>query len=125
MSVFNNIKGMFSKEKSPPDFSDIDTKEKAQALVKEGELEEMLVFPAVFGGQPVPHNIIYVPVGVVHMQAELNNTIVRFMREGHLNQMSVKPQYKNKSVVPSKIVMEAYHSDPDKTNTFTPTIDIW
>jgi len=51
-----------------PDFSGVDSREKVQALFKEGKLEKAYLFPLELGGQDVEANIVYLPIGLGDMK---------------------------------------------------------
>src|SRR5262245_57439823 len=58
--------GWFKKKSPPPngpDFSGIDSQAKAEELFRRGDLEKMFLMPLAFGGEDIPDNILYVPVG--------------------------------------------------------------
>jgi hypothetical protein len=61
------------KKKSPqpngPDFSEVDSQAKAEALFRQGDLEKLFLMPLEFGGQDIPVNVLYVPVGVSSSKA--------------------------------------------------------
>lgn len=105
------------------DFSHIDSLEKAEALAEKGELFKVLLFPAEFGGQNIPPNIVYVPGGIPEIKNQITETLIRFVQDGLVDNLTVNPEYKGNSFVPSKIVMETFHSG--KPGEFNPTIEIW
>ncbi len=106
-----------------PDYSAIDSREKALELVQKGELVETHLFPAELGGQDVPQNKVFVPVGVPEIQTQITGTIVRFAQDGLIDNMQVDPEYKGESFVPSKIKISTSHSGKD--GKFNPVIEIW
>jgi hypothetical protein len=55
-----------------PDFSNVDSLEKAQQLCREGTLEQVYLFPLKFGGQEIPPNIVYVPLGIAAIMQRLD-----------------------------------------------------
>lgn len=105
------------------DFSQVDSREKAEALAEKGELFKILLFPAEFGGQDVPPNTVYVPAGIPEIKDQITQTLIRFVEEGLIDNLSVSPEYKGNSFVPARIVMETSHSG--KPGEFNPTIEIW
>src|SRR5947207_3003108 len=113
------------KKRSPvpegPDFSDTDSKAKAEARVQRGELEKMLLLPAEFGGIDDPRNIVYVPVGFVAIKAGIDTNIIKPLVAGSkITQYQALPEYQGKSFVPIAIKIAA--SNPD---SFTTDINIW
>src|SRR5262245_46380294 len=116
--------GWFRK-KSPqphgPDFSDIDSREKAEALFRRGGLEKLFLMPLEFGGQDNPLNTLYVPVGVADIKAGIDNNVIGpLAAEGKITKYTAKPEYQGKSFIPIAINITA--SDPGH---FTTTINIW
>jgi hypothetical protein len=113
------------KKKSPqtngPDFSGIDSQAKAEKLFRRGELEKLFLMPPEFGGEDVPHNTLYVPVGVAAIKAGIDNTVIRpLAAEGKITKYTASPEYQGESFIPIAIVIEA--SDPGEYST---TIKIW
>jgi hypothetical protein len=105
------------------DFSEITSREKAEALYSQGKLEKILLFPSELGGENVPENTTFVPLGISDIKNQVTGTLVRFLEEGTINKLTVEPEYKGKSFIPSKIKMRAWHSD--KKGEFNPSIEVW
>lgn len=105
------------------DFSDVTTKEKAEALYAQGKLEKILLFPSELGGKDIPQNSVFVPLGISEIKNRLTGTLARFVSEGQINNLTVEPEYKGESFIPSRIKMRAWHTD--KKGEFTPSIEIW
>jgi hypothetical protein len=108
---------------APGDYSKVTTREAALALVAEGRLAKVLLFPEEFGGQDNAPNTVYVPVGIVEIKEKITGTLIRYYEDELIDKLSVKPEYKGDSVIPSRIVMTATHST--KSGKFEPSIDIW
>lgn len=104
-------------------FSHVDSREKAMALVQEGKLFKILLFPSEFGGEDIPQNSVYVPAGIPEIKDQITGTLIRFVEQGLIDNMQVNPEYKGNSFVPSKIKMRTSHSG--KEGEFNPTIEIW
>ena len=69
--------GRFRKTPPPadgPDFSAIDSQAKADKAVRRGELEKLLLMPPEFGGEEIPPNTVYVPVGVAAIKQGIDAT---------------------------------------------------
>lgn len=66
------------KKKSPrpngPDFSAIDSREKAEELFRRGEMEKLFLMPLEFGGTDDPRNTLYVPAGIAAAKAGSTTT---------------------------------------------------
>jgi hypothetical protein len=113
------------KKKSPPptgpDFSAIDSREKAEELFRRGELEKLHLMPLAFGGQDIPVNTLYVPVGIAAIKEEIDeNVIGPLVEEGKVSAYTATPEYQGKSFIPIAIRIVA--SDPGE---FSTTINIW
>lgn len=113
------------KKKSPPphgpDFSAIDSREKAEALFRRGELEKLFLMPLEFGGDDDPHNTVFVPVGIAAVKEGIDqNVIAPLVEEGTVSRYTATPEYQGRSFIPIAIRVEA--SDPGQ---FSATIDIW
>lgn len=104
-------------------FSHVDSREKAMALVQEGKLFKILLFPSEFGGEDIPQNSVYVPAGIPEIKDQITGTLIRFVEQGFIDTMQVNPEYKGNSFVPSKIKIRTSHSG--KEGEFNPTIEIW
>ena len=116
--------GWFKKKAPPPngpDFSEIDSREKAEELFRRGELEKLFLMPLEFGGQGIPLNTLYVPVGVAAIKAGIDNTVIGpLAAEGRITKYTATPEYQGKSFIPIAIKIVA--SDPGE---FSTTIAIW
>lgn len=111
----------FKKNKSGPDFSGIDSREKAEALIQKGELQKLLLLPSEFGGQDVPPNVVYVPAFAVELKASTDqNVILPLAQEGKITRYSATPEYVVKSFIPAAINIVA--SEP---GAFTYRVAIW
>lgn len=108
-------------EPSGPDFSHVDSREKAEAMARRGELEAMYLVPLEFGGTENPINVLYVPVGVGEIKAGIDRNVIKpLAAEGKVSNYDAAPQYQGKSFIPNAIKIVA--SDPGH---FTTTIRIW
>lgn len=104
-----------------PDFSNVDSREKAEEMERRGELEAMYLVPLEFGGTENPINVLYVPIGVGAIKANIDRNVIKpLAAEGKLTNYHAEPQYQGKSFIPSAIKIVA--SDPGH---FTTTIRIW
>jgi hypothetical protein len=104
-----------------PDFSDIDSKAKIDALLRHGELEKLFLLPAEFGGIDDPRNIVYVPLGIGAIKSGIDTNIIKpLVAERKITGYQATPEYQGKSFVPIAIKIVA--SNP---GSFTTTINIW
>jgi hypothetical protein len=113
------------KKKSPPphgpDFSGIDSREKAEALFRRGEMEKLFLMPPEFGGDDGPHNTLFVPVGVAAVKAGIDqNVVAPLAEEGTITRYSATPEYQGSSFIPTAVRITA--SDPGQ---FSTVIAIW
>jgi hypothetical protein len=111
-----------STPSSGPDFSHVTSQEQAEALAQVGELEQLLLLPEIFGGRSdLPHNIVYVPVGLAEVKRHIDeNIIAPLAREGTVTRYAATPEYTGDSFIPIAITVTA--SDP---GSFTTTIAVW
>jgi hypothetical protein len=105
------------------DFSHVTSQDDAQALAAEGKLARVLLFPAELGGQDVPPNAVYITPEAAEARELIIGSLQRFAAEGLIDKLNVKPEYKGDSFVPSKLVINASHSERD--GSFNPTIEVW
>ena len=105
------------------DYSKVTSREKAQALEAKGELVKILLFPEEFGGPDTPENVVYVPKVAADIKDLITGTLVRFFKEGLIDNLQVEPKYKGNSFVPSRLVMKTSHSN--REGKFNPTIEVW
>lgn len=104
-----------------PDFSNVDTREKALSLVEEGQLEALYLMPPEFGGPEDPGNIVYVPIGIADIKHGIDlNIIAPLVESGDIQNYSAAPEYRGRSYIPMAIKIEA--SDPKR---FESEINIW
>lgn len=104
-----------------PDYRHIDTREKAEALYRQGKLSKLLLLPSEFGGEDVALNTVYVPADTAVLKARLDqNTIAPMAERGQVSRYTAKPEYDGNSFVPCLIRIEA--SDPGH---FEGQIAIW
>jgi len=119
--MFKWLKSNRQSSGGGPDYSAVDSREKAEALVKRGELQKLLLLPAEFGGEDIPPNIVFVPPFVVELKTESDrNVVLPLAQKGTIKRYQANPTYQDKSLVPISITIVAF--DP---GSFTTTIAIW
>lgn len=92
-----------------PDFSQVDSLAKAETLHREGVLETLLLLPRELGGEEVPGNVLFVPLGVGAMKARIDvGVIVPLAREGKVTKYSAEPEYEGDSFIPVAIRVHAH-----------------
>ncbi|HKB05324.1 MAG TPA: hypothetical protein VKD90_24080 [Gemmataceae bacterium] len=116
--------GFFKKQPARPngpDFSRIDSQAKAVAMYRKGDLEKLFLMPLEFGGQDIPDNTLYVPIGVAEVKAGIDLNVIRPLIEAEkVSQYTVEPEYQGESFIPIALKIRAW--DPGE---FTTTINIW
>lgn len=105
------------------DYSHVTSLKIAQELAEKGELEKILLFPEAFGGEDIPVNVLYVPLEIAEIKAQLTETTINYMEQNLINKLEVLPTYKGDSFIPATIEMKMWHSD--KEGIFNPIINIW
>jgi len=115
--------GLFKSKKSEnytPDFSDINSNEKAIALFNKGEFLKLYLMPLEFGGEDIPMNYLFVPHFVVELKSRFDKMVENLLIEGKKLSYSASPEYKGKSFIPSKLTI--YVTGDVQ---FEETINIW
>lgn len=106
---------------SAPDFSAVDSIEKAEVMAARGELEALLLLPEAFGGTSDQINVVYVPAGVGAVKARTDqNVIAPLAAKGTITRYSASPRYQGSSVVP--IAIDVTATEP---GSFSMTLKIW
>ena len=104
-----------------PDFETIDSRAKAENLLREGQLEKLYLLPLEFGGLDNPHNALYVPVGVANRKASIDqNVIYPMAHAGTITEYQAIPEYQGISCIP--VAIEIVASTPGH---FRSRINIW
>jgi hypothetical protein len=104
-----------------PDFSHVSSVQKAEELVRSGELERVLLLPAEFGGTEVPQNVTYVPAGIRAIKENIDRNIIGpLVSAGTITRYRASPEYQGDSFIPIAIKIAA--SQP---GAFSTVINIW
>ncbi len=104
------------------DFEKIDSRSKARAEFRKGNLEILYLLSPLFGGSKSEDNILYVPVGVNKLKKSYDNIIDDLLEEGKIKTYNCIPEYKGISFIPSKITITA---GKDGNVVLQETINIW
>jgi hypothetical protein len=118
--------GFFKKKPPPPnqqgpDFSPIDSRAKAEELLRKGQLEKLLLLPLEFGGEDVAENAVYVHVGLAGAKAGIDRNIIGpLILQEKVTQYSAVPKYQGNSLIPISIEIRVW--DPQE---FATSIQIW
>ena len=108
-------------ERPGPDFSHVDSLEKAEQLAARGELTRLHLMPLEFGGVDDPRNVVHVPPFVVDLKHGIDTNVVRpLIEQGQVRSYEATPQYEGASFVPCAIEIRA--SDPQEFRT---SLKIW
>ena len=115
----------FGKKKKPapqgPDFSQVDSQAKAEALFRKGDLEKLFLIPPEFGGADNEDNVLYVPRGVAAAKSGIDLNVIRPLIEaGKVTQYKTDLEYQGDSSIPIAIKITAW-----EPGQFTTTINIW
>ena len=116
--------GLFKKkspEPSGPDFSGVDSQTKAEALFRKGKLEKLFLLPLQFGGQDIPNNFLYVPLGVAAIKERMDVGVIGpLVEKGKVRQYRAEPEYQGDSFIPIAIKITVW-----EPGEFTTTINVW
>jgi len=110
-----------SRSGGSPDFSSVDSREKAEALYQRGELQKVLLMPAEFGGQEIPPNVVYVPGWAAEMKANIDLNIIKpLVAAGRVSRYQATPEYQGNSFIPISLSISA--TQPE---SFSARVGIW
>lgn len=111
----------FSQEvENGPDFSDIDSLEKAIDLYEKGTLAKIYMMPLEFGGEDIPANTLYIPAFVQEFKAGFDSMVEKLLTDGKRISLDANPEYKGRSFIPSTLTLEITGEAE-----LTETIHIW
>jgi len=108
------------KNNHKPDYSEIDSNEKAALLYINKVVAKMHLMPLEFGGKDSPVNTLYAPVEAVELKTRFDAMIEELLEQGKELSYSAEPGYKGKSFIPNTITIRV-SGDAD----FIETIHIW
>jgi hypothetical protein len=113
-----------SQSKKPqqgPDFSQVDSQAKAEQMFKDGILEKLFLMPLEFGGEDIPLNVLFVPIGVADIKRGIDvNVIGPLASDGKITEYKAEPEYQGDSFIPIAIKITAWNP-----GQFSSTINIW
>ena len=115
MRLWDRITG-----KSAVDFSQADSREKAQALCQQGKLVRIHVFPLEFGGLDGEMNVACVTARAAQEKASIDAEISKLLQAGADLRYRADPKYKGNSFVPSELVVSVSGS-----RTFQRSVAVW
>lgn len=106
---------------SGPDFESVDSLKKAERLHRSGQLERLFLMPLKYGGEDIPPNVVYVPVGIASIKDGIDvNVVGPLLEAGKVAHYSASPEYQGKSFIPTAINIQA--SEPE---SFATRIHVW
>jgi len=118
--VFKWLKGR-GEGASGPDFSSVDSREKAEALFRSGKLHKLFLMPPEFGGHDIAHNVVFVPAFAAELKVRTDqNVVIPLAQQGKVTRYQATPEYEGKSFIPTAINIVA--SEPE---SFTFRIAVW
>lgn len=119
MGLFDKYK---KKETIKPDYTEVDSMEKAIELANKGILQPLYLMPLRFNGEESARNRLFVPPVVVELKDRYDDMVEDLLVKGHVNGYSCTPEYKGKSFIPSSLTVVARKDGQD---VFTQKINIW
>lgn len=87
-------------------FGHVETLDALAAETDAGVLKPVLLLPKELGGQDVAENIVYVPDHAIQAQSAGLDGLITAIRNG-LTDVSIAPEYKGLSLVPTRIHITA------------------
>ena len=120
MGLFDRFK---KKPEVPPDFSGVDSREKAEELARKGVLCPLYLMPLRFGGsESLLENSVLATPAAVEWKDRFDDQVEKLLAQGKVNGYSCEPQYRDKSFVPCAVKVTARR---DGADVLTETIHIW
>jgi hypothetical protein len=117
--IFKKKQGTYLPTESP-DYSLINSNEKAEELYHQKLLVKLYLMPLEFGGEDSLLNALYVPEFVTVRKAKFDAVIKGLLEKGEQVSYTATPIYKGDSFIPSKLTIQTGGSQ-----TLTEAIDIW
>jgi hypothetical protein len=106
-----------------PDFSHVDSLEKAHALFERGELDRILLLPEQFGGKDIPENVVYVPRGLGEAKSGFDRQIRDLIQQGLVDHYEATPRYQGRSFIP--ITIEVRATSSKRPGSFGANVEVW
>jgi hypothetical protein len=89
-----------------PDYSHIDSKEKAEQLYARKELVKLHLLPLDWGGEDAALNTIYVPEFAFEQKCTIDAMIEELLEAGYNLSYTASPEYKGNSFIASKLLIK-------------------
>ncbi len=120
MGLFDRFK---KKPEVPPDFSGVDSREKAEELARKGVLCPLYLMPLRFGGsESLLENTVLATPAAVALKDRFDDRVEKLLEEGRVNGYTCEPQYRGTSFIPCAVKVTARK---DGADVLTETIHIW
>jgi hypothetical protein len=120
MGLFDKFKKKPETNPTGPDYSKVDSNEKAFELFQQNQLSKLYLMPLDCGGADSPMNTLFVPEFASQLKHSFDHIIIGLLEQGHQLRYSAKPEYDGASFVPNRITIQV---SGDKS--ITETIHIW
>lgn len=122
MALFDFLASKKKPDPPGPDFSSIDSEEKAEALAREGTLAPLCMMPLRFGGEESARNRLLVPPAVVALKDRCDGMVEDLLRQGKVSGYQCRPEYQGTCFIPTAVnVVASQKGEP----VFTQRIRIW
>ena len=106
-----------------PDFSTVTTRAAAGKLVRKRLLVKIHFFPVELGGQKIRINTGYVTPEAATAHALLTRMLAAYRERDLLDQLMITADYKGDSIIPTRLLMTASHSQGGKS--IERVIEVW
>jgi hypothetical protein len=91
-----------------PSHSDIENAKRALAKLRAlGEVEEVLLLPAILGGERNVQNIVYLPPSAAAEKAIIDAEIAEQVRRGEIVDYDATPEYEGITFIPRRLRIRA------------------
>ena len=115
----------WDKKEQITGFAAIDSLGKAHMMMEKGMLEPVYLKAIRFGGEEVPDNRVYVPIGIGKVKEKHDDEVAKLMEETPDLFYGCLPKYRGMSRVPYELVITATTPEPEKKVLYSETISIW
>lgn len=105
------------------DFARASTPQAVAALAERGQLVQLYLFPLEVGGPEDPMNVAWVTPAALREAEAVTAEIVALLEQGKVDDLNVQPEYKGKSLIPTRIRYIATHkTGPAKLDRM---VEVW
>jgi hypothetical protein len=104
-------------------FSELQSREHADALVDLGQLVKIYIWPTELGGEDAVRNIVYVTPEAAEARAAIVGDLRRFLHGDEETEVEILPEYKGASIVPTRIRFTARHKQGGAP--FERVVEVW